>query len=160
MQVKIEQASEWALARTKHGGYLGGRERPEHYVWRTMLARCTRPTANGYAYYGARGITVCRRWYNYANFIADMGERPSADHSLERVNNKKGYSPNNCCWATRAEQQKNKSTTRRFTNGVFTGTLVECAAMLGVSKQCALYRWKAWGSFEKGKKWRQLQKAS
>ena len=120
-----------------------------------MLARCYRPTANGYSYYGARGIRVCKRWHKYENFIADMGERPSSDHSLERKNTNRGYSPSNCVWATRSEQQKNKTTTRRYTNGVFTGTLVECAALLGISKELAHWRWKAWGTFEKGKTWQQ-----
>lgn len=152
--------TEWALARTKHGGYLGGKERPEHYVWRTMMARCYRPTASGYEYYGAKGISVCKQWHTYANFIADMGERPSADHSIERKNTRRGYSPANCVWATRSEQQKNKTTTKRYTEGVFTGTLVECAAMLGISKELAHWRWKQWGTFERNKEWHRLPKVA
>jgi hypothetical protein len=158
--METTQPSEWALARTKHGGYLGGKERPEHYVWRTMMARCYRPTANGYEYYGAKGISVCKRWHTYANFIADMGERPSADHSIERKNTRRGYSPANCVWATRSDQQKNKTTTKRYTEGVFTGTLVECAAMLGISKELAHWRWKQWGTFERNKEWHRLPKVA
>jgi len=154
----MKKPSAWALARVKHGGYLGGKERPEHYVWRSMLARCDNPKSSGYAYYGGRGIKVCKRWQKYENFYADMGDRPSADHSLERNNSDADYKPSNCRWATRSEQQKNKTTTKRYTNGRFTGTLVECAKLLGISKELAYMRWKAWGSFEKGVKWRQLQK--
>jgi hypothetical protein len=153
-----EQKAKWAQDRTKHGGYLGGKERPEHYVWRTMLARCNNPNSKSYKYYGGKGITVCKRWQNYEVFLSDMGERPSAAHSLDRVDNSKGYSPSNCRWATRSEQQKNKTTTRRYSNGVFTGTLVECARYLGISKELAHIRWKTWCTFEKEVKWRELRK--
>ena len=140
----MEQPSDWALARVKHGGYLGGKEKPEHYVWRSMLARCSNPKSSGYAYYGGRGIKVCKRWQKYENFYADMGDRPSADHSLERNNSDADYKPSNCRWATRSEQQKNKTTTKWYTNGGFTGTLVECAKFLGISKELAHIRWKTW----------------
>ena len=143
----------------KHGGYLGGKEKPEHYVWRSMLARCSNPKSSGYAYYGGRGIKVCKRWQKYENFYADMGDRPSADHSLERNNSDADYKPSNCRWATRSEQQKNKTTTKWYTNGGFTGTLVECAKFLGISKELAHIRWKTWETFEKDVKWRQLQKS-
>lgn len=154
----METYSEWALARTTHGGYLGGKERAEHYIWRTMLARCNNPNQKTYVYYGAKGIKVCKRWYKYENFLVDMGHRPSPEHSLERKNPAGDYKPSNCRWATRSEQQKNKSTTRHYSNGVFTGTLVECAEFLGISKELAYWRWKTHNTFVKGQKWRQLQK--
>jgi hypothetical protein len=154
----MKQPSEWALSKVKHGGYLGGKELPEHYVWRTMIARCSNPKASGYEYYGGKGIKVCVRWKEYKNFLADMGNRPSADHSLDRINTAGDYRPSNCKWSTRSEQQKNKTTTKWYTNGEFVGTLVECAKFLKVSKELAHIRWKTWGSFEKDTKWRQLQK--
>lgn len=154
-----EQKLKWAQARTKHGGYFGGKERPEHYVWRMMLARCKNPNAAAYPYYGGRGITVCKRWQKYENFLLDMGERPSPAHSLDRIDTNKNYTPSNCRWATRSQQQKNKVTTRVYSNGSFTGTLVECAAFLGISKELANMRWKKWGSFEKEVIWQERQKA-
>ena len=154
-----EQRSKWMAARYKHGGYLGGKERPEHYIWRTMLARCLNPKARNYDIYGARGITVCARWLKYENFLADMGPRPSPDHSLDRKNVDGDYKPSNCRWATRSEQQKNKTSTRLYTNGDFTGTLVECANYLGISKALAHWRMKTWQTFERGAAWRELQKA-
>jgi hypothetical protein len=157
-QMTPEQREIWMASRTKHGGYLGGKERPEHYVWRTMLARCNNPNANAFNYYGGRGIKVCKRWQDYAVFIADMGERPSPDHSLERRNTNADYKPSNCCWATRSEQQKNKTTTKWYTNGKFTGTLVECATYLGMSKELAYWRWRTWKTFEKDKPWQLLPK--
>lgn len=150
--------SEWALSKVKHGGYLGGAERPEHYVWRAMMARCYRPSTSGYKYYGAKGITVCKRWHTYKNFLLDMGERPSPAYSIERKNPTRGYMPSNCVWATRSEQQKNKTTTRWYSNGVFTGTLVECATRLGISKELAHWRWRNWKTFEKGTSWQELQR--
>jgi hypothetical protein len=153
-----EQRKAWMASRVTHGAYMDGIEKPEHYVWRTMLRRCNNPKATGYAYYGGKGITVCKRWLRYENFIADMGDRPSKDYSLDRIDTKKNYSPSNCRWATRSEQQKNKSTTKIYMNGKFRGTLVECAEYLGISKNCAYERWKNWGSLEKGTKWQQLKK--
>lgn len=148
----------WMSARFKHGAYFGGKEKPEHYVWRSMINRCMRPTSAAYTYYGARGIKVCERWLVYENFISDVGCRPSADYSLERKNVHGDYTPENCYWATRSIQQKNKTSTRFYTNGVFIGTLVECAALLGLSKELAHWRMKTWKTFKKGESWVELQK--
>ncbi len=153
-----EQRAKWMAARYKHGGFMGGKEHPEHYVWRTMIARCTNPNAGGYENYGGRGIKVCKRWMEYKNFLKDMGTRPSADHSLDRKNVNGDYKPSNCRWATKSEQQKNKTSTRRYSNGEFTGTLVECAALLGISKELAHWRMKTWSTFERGAEWRELPK--
>jgi len=134
---------------------MDGKEKPEHYIWRTMLARCNNPSASGFKYYGGRGIKVCKRWNSYANFLSDMGARPSDDHSLDRKNTNADYKPSNCVWSTRSQQQKNKRSTKFYSNGIFTGTLVECADYLGITKHTAFERWKNWGTFEKGVLWQQ-----
>jgi hypothetical protein len=157
--MKPEQREKWMASRVTHGAYLGGREKPEHAVWRTMISRCQNPKRSEFQYYGGRGISVCERWTLYENFIMDMGERPSPAHSLDRINNDGDYEPSNCRWATRSEQQKNKGTTRMYTNGRFTGTLSECAKYLGISKELAHWRWKTHNTFEKGLQWQELQKA-
>jgi hypothetical protein len=72
-----------------------------------MRQRCRNPRNPRWADYGGRGITICERWNSYANFLADMGERP-AGMSLERIDNDGNYEPSNCKWATQAEQIRNQ----------------------------------------------------
>jgi len=78
----------------------------EYHTWVSMKQRCTNPNDPAYSYYGGRGITVCERWLNsFEHFLADMGQRPTPDHSLDRYpDNDRGYEPGNCRWATPKEQ--------------------------------------------------------
>lgn len=95
--------------RVVHGHARKGAVTAEFSAWQAMIARCTRTTHASYKNYGARGIAVCRRWrLSFANFLADMGPRPSRQHSLDRRNNDRGYSPKNCRWATKKEQRANQ----------------------------------------------------
>ena len=75
--------------------------------WMSMIQRCTNPNAADYPHYGGRGITVCDRWRQFANFFDDMGERP-AGKTLDRIDNNVGYSSDNCRWATPLEQRHNQ----------------------------------------------------
>lgn len=93
----------------------------EHSIYRKMIDRCHRPTETSYPFYGAKGITVCDRWRfgedglnGFQCFYQDIGKRPSLMHTLDRIKNLQGYRPGNVRWATRKEQARNTSRTRKF----------------------------------------------
>lgn len=92
--------------RRKHGHTIGGNS-PTYESWRGMIDRCQSPSHEAYARYGGRGIKVCERWLDFANFLADMGARP-AGLELDRKNNDGNYELSNCRWATRIEQMRHK----------------------------------------------------
>ena len=92
---------------------------PIYAMWQGMIDRCTNPNNKRYDRYGARGITVCDAWKDFAQFYADMGDCPK-DKSLDRIDNDKGYDKNNCRWATCKEQAANTSRSRRVTIGGIT----------------------------------------
>ena len=90
----------------------------EYRIWSDMLNRCRNPKVKSYARYGGKGIRVCARWHKFEHFYADMGARPSTNHSIERDKICGDYEPKNCRWILKPEQQANKSTTRwTFYNG-------------------------------------------
>lgn len=90
---------------TKHGM----RDSDEYQSWKSMIQRCTNPNAAGYSDYGGRGITVCKEWLiSFKTFYADMGPRQNKELTLDRVDNNRGYSKENCRWATKSEQNHNR----------------------------------------------------
>lgn len=91
---------------------------PEYQSWQAMKNRCLNPNQSAYKNYGGRGITICDKWIEFAGFAEDMGERPEGC-SLERIDNSKGYSKDNCVWATIKSQNRNTRQNKYLTyNGV------------------------------------------
>lgn len=115
---------------------------PEHRAWQGMFDRCNNPNSHGYKDWGGRGITICDRWRNsFRDFLADMGPRPSPQHSIDRKDNNGNYEPSNCRWATKAQQSRNSRGARLNDNIVkdiraSSLSAEVLAAQYGVSKGC------------------------
>lgn len=91
-----------------HGNTTHGKTNTRVYkTWESMLARCYNKNNNRYKNYGAKGVTVCERWFKFANFYRDMGDDNGL--TLDRKHNNQGYSKANCRWANMKEQQNNRT---------------------------------------------------
>lgn len=110
-------------------------------IWCGMKARCANPHTINYAIYGGRGIAVCDRWRDsFAAFFADMGEPPTNKHTIERIENNRGYAPDNCRWATYREQHANTRRNRYITIDGVTKTVTQWCRQNGLSAQVAFAR--------------------
>lgn len=103
---------------------------PTYRAWVDMIKRGKPDYKNSVRYFD-RGIRVACRWKKFKNFLADMGEKPGAEFSLDRIDNDGGYRPGNCRWATRVQQANNKRNNARFTYKRKSYTLAELARMSG-----------------------------
>lgn len=128
-------------------GLLASRRSQKHplrQVWSDIIKRTTIESATGYENYGGRGITICDRWLNsFKAFLDDMGPRPSKDHSVDRINNSLGYSPENCRWATRKQQSNNRRTNKVFTINGVSRTVAEWADATGINRNTMYYRFRS-----------------
>lgn len=139
------------------GQHASGRKNATHgrcgtqiyRAWQDMIQRCYNTGRKRYPLYGGRGITVCRRWRDsFEAFFEDMEEPPSTGHSIDRVDNNKGYSKENCRWATRKEQAQNTSRSIMLTHHGETLCIAEWAERLGVAYHTLYYRIKSGWSAE------------
>lgn len=131
---------------TKHGHSIGGKRSPELRTYRNMLARCTNPNATEYFRYGAKGIKVCERWMtSFEAFLEDMGPKPSAKHSIDRIDSAGDYSKENCRWATIAEQTRNRASNVFITWNARTLCMSDWATELGITKATLHWRLNNWG---------------
>lgn len=121
------------------------RERsPTYRSWEALKYRCLQPRCKRYADYGGRGIKVCERWLTFKNFLADMGEKPTRKHSIDRIDNDGNYScghcddclindwPANCRWATDKEQGNNSRQVKWLTLDGKTLTLTQWSEKLNI----------------------------
>lgn len=90
----------------RHGQSRSGAT--EYGIWKGMRKRCNNINSPRFKDYGGRGIAVYDRWRDFENFYADMGPRPSLQHSIDRIDVDGNYEPDNCRWATHLEQRKNR----------------------------------------------------
>lgn len=103
-----------------------------HATWCAMITRCYNEKGRAYKYYGGRGITVCNRWRDsFENFLEDMGEHPKG-LSLDRIDNDKGYSKENCRWATTTEQSRNRSTSMKVVYEGVETPIIELSKRFGI----------------------------
>jgi len=105
---------------------------PEYRTWSAMKTRCLNPRNHAYLNYGGRGIALCDRWREFRNFLADMGPRPSLAHSIDRIDNDGPYSRENCRWATKSEQARNRHKGQRLIIGAESLMLTEWSERSGV----------------------------
>lgn len=119
-QASYQQTEKGRATRSRYNKSEKGRTARRRYLsedrasgrtsWQAMKARCYNPNNNRFKYYGGQGVRVCERWRtSFANFIADMGPRPSLRHTIDRYPETDGdYEPGNCRWATHKEQANNQ----------------------------------------------------
>lgn len=131
-------------ARATHGESAGGQWTPEYTAWTNMVARCTNANRDDFKDYGGRGVTVCPRWRtSFKSFLLDMGRKPSLSHSVERIDNSLGYSADNCRWATKTSQSRNRRGNRIVSAFGKTSTVAEWAEASGIPRHtiaCRLNR--------------------
>jgi hypothetical protein len=120
------------LIQRTHGNVIGKSPTPEYRTWCAMKRRCYNPNSVGYCDYGGRGICVCESWHEFANFLRDMGPRPTPTHSIERTDNDGNYEPGNCVWSDRNAQANNRRSNRILEHGGESRTLAEWARHLGM----------------------------
>lgn len=124
--------------RTKNSAYK---------IWDSMIGRCYYKSNASYKTYGAKGITVCSRWKtSFKNFIEDMGSRPTEKHTLDRIDNTKGYSKENCRWATYREQGRNTAKNKWISYAGEKLILTDMAAVLELSPETLASRLKRSGT--------------
>lgn len=135
---------ELAAVRIKRMNTTHGMSHSSEFTsWVSAKNRCYYKKDKEYARYGRRGITMCPRWLNsFSAFYHDMGAKPTPKHTLERIDNNKGYSPKNCRWATVQEQAQNRRNTIIIDYLGQYITLKEFASLTGVKYATAFWRYK------------------
>lgn len=123
----------FAEKHVRHGHFRGGVRSPEYLAWESMKQRCLNPKG---AYYGR--FTVCNEWVGpdgFERFFSHVGPRPSSQHTLDRIDNDRGYEPGNVRWATMREQARNRRDTKFLTIGERTLCVTDWAKVSGIKRK-------------------------
>lgn len=113
----------------------------EFKIWYGMIERCTLSSNPRYKDYGGRGINVCKRWLkSFTNFYKDMGSRPNKKHTLDRIDNNKGYSKSNCRWATQSQQMRNTRVNKYLKYDGQKKCITEWAEITGINRKTLVSR--------------------
>lgn len=128
------------VPRQKAGDDGVSRNIPEYVCWNNMIQRCYNRKNTVYKHYGGRGIRICREWRSFDAFYADMGDRPSPRHSLDRLDSNGNYEPSNCAWRTPVDQANNRRGNRHLAFQGRTLTVSQWARETGLSVYCIRYR--------------------
>jgi hypothetical protein len=119
----------------KHGHTASGKTTKEYACWSGIVERCTNPEHHAWKDYGGRGITVSDSWIGeggFINFFTHIGPKPAPLHTVERIDNHKGYIPGNVKWATRKEQARNRRSNHRLEYLGKNLTIIEWAELIGI----------------------------
>jgi hypothetical protein len=138
-------ATERLVERSTRHGHRGSYATPEYRIWSGIKTRCLNPKNNAYRNYGGRGITLHPEWRDdFAAFLTYVGKRPSPQHTIDRIDNNRGYEPGNIKWATYKDQANNKRSSVKHTVNGETLTLQQWSERLGIGIDKLRYRiWKA-----------------
>ena len=137
------------LGFVRHGHCSEGKMTPLYQIWANLHYRCNNPKSAAWKNYGGRGITVSEDWQSFERFLADMGPRPSPDHSVDRIDVDGPYSRDNCRWATPEEQNNNRRDNRMLTFQGRTQTAIRWARELGMPPNVLFGRLKTGWSIER-----------
>jgi hypothetical protein len=134
------QKEQTTRANTTHGQTQNGLISREYNCWHHMIERCNNPKIKQYKDYGGRGIKVCEHWLKFENFYNDMGDCPE-DMTLDRKDNNGDYTPENCRWVTRKEQQNNMRSNIFLSYNGITDTLIHWADKLNIKSGILYHRY-------------------
>lgn len=124
---------------TKHGHAKKNEKSATYYSWICMLNRCNNPKNKYYKNYGGRGVVVCKEWYDFTSFLADMGERPDGT-TIDRIDVNGNYEPSNCRWATNREQHNNKRSNHKVNYKGEILTISQLASKYGINRSKLYHR--------------------
>lgn len=136
----MNKASRYKAVTNARATTHGASKTTEYVSWKEMRGRCNNPNKKEYSYYGGGGIKVCERWNDFSLFLSDMGPKPDKTYTIDRINPDGDYTPENCRWATMAEQQRNIKNNIWIEIGGERKILTDWCRINGIKPNTARYR--------------------